>query len=145
MWVWVSFAVLQMCVWSTHMKLTFRPSSTSSAHSVFTALWCGFVVKLNRSTFYRHQTPSWFRLVWTNSPVFIPPGMPGYRDRRHNCTNNTQTPLYLKYYGHVSSPQTPGLYRIQGIDCTILTRNYAPPFCWLGLATSMGGLIIEYW
>ena len=29
--------------------------------------------------------------------------------------------------------------------CTVLTRNYAPPFCWLGLATSMGGgLIIEY-
>ena len=28
--------------------------------------------------------------------------------------------------------------------CTVLTRNYAPPFCWLGLATSMGGgLIIE--
>jgi len=27
---------------------------------------------------------------------------------------------------------------------TVLTRTYAPPFCWLGLATSMGGgLIIE--
>ena len=21
---------------------------------------------------------------------------------------------------------------------TVLTQNYAPPFCWLGLATSMG-------
>ena len=27
---------------------------------------------------------------------------------------------------------------------TVLTQSYAPPFCWLGLATSMGGgLIIE--
>ena len=24
------------------------------------------------------------------------------------------------------------------INYTELTRNYAPPFCWLGLATSMG-------
>ena len=40
--------------------------------SVFTALWCGcFVVKL---TLYFHQTPSWLWLVWTNSPVFTPPG-----------------------------------------------------------------------
>ena len=23
-------------------------------------------------------------------------------------------------------------------DDTVLTRNYTPPFCWLGLATSMG-------
>ena len=26
---------------------------------------------------------------------------------------------------------------------TVLTQNYAPLFCWLGLATSMGGPIIE--
>ena len=24
-------------------------------------------------------------------------------------------------------------------ESTVLTRTYAPPFCWLGLATSMGG------
>ena len=29
---------------------------------------------------------------------------------------------------------------ITHIPNTVLTRNYAPPFCWLGLATSMGGL-----
>ena len=29
---------------------------------------------------------------------------------------------------------------IWGYGLTVLTRNYAPPlFCWLGLATSMGG------
>ena len=40
--------------------------------------------------------------------------------------------VYGEYYGQV--------YEVY----TVLTRNYAPPppFCWLGLATSMGGLII---
>ena len=41
-------------------------------HSCFGALWWGCsVVKL---TFYLHQTPSLLWQVWTNSPVFTPPG-----------------------------------------------------------------------
>ena len=31
-------------------------------------------------------------------------------------TQNAWTPLYPKYYEHVSSPRIPGLYHIQGID-----------------------------
>ena len=43
----------------------------------------------------------------------------------------------------------PEKMRERAFPNTVLTRNYAPPFCWLGLATSMGGggvggLIIEY-
>ena len=77
--LWVlslSFAVLQMCVcvWSVdtcvYTKLTFRLHHTWHSCSVFTALWydCSF----EKLIFYFHQTPSWLRLVWTNSPVFSP-------------------------------------------------------------------------
>ena len=33
----------------------------------------------------------------------------------------------------------PSLYPLRHSRDTVLTRNYAPPFCWSGLATSMGG------
>ena len=44
-------------------KLTFCLHHAWDSCSAFTALWCGSIVKL---TFYLHQTPSWFWLVWTN-------------------------------------------------------------------------------
>ena len=55
-----------------YIKLTFRLHHARHSCSVFTTLWCGCsVVKL---TLYLHQNPSWLWLVWTNSPVFTPPG-----------------------------------------------------------------------
>ena len=61
-------AVLQMCVCGAWTHVCIKKAHSS----VFTALWCGCsVVKL---TFYLHQTPLWLWLVWTNSPVFTPPG-----------------------------------------------------------------------
>ena len=58
--------------------------------------------------------------------------------------------LYIPTHGvHSPGPsRRPGVsilnplntyYSITLFIYTILTRNYAPPFCWLGLATSMGG------
>ena len=60
---------LNVCGMWTHVcihKAHFL-SLPSLAHSIFTALWCGSVIKLN--TFYLHQAPSWLCLVQTNSPV----------------------------------------------------------------------------
>ena len=36
-----------------------------------------------------------------------------------------------------------GFLLVIAIIITVLTRHYAPPFCRLDLASSMGGLIIE--
>ena len=83
-----------VCAWSVDKRV-----HTQSSLSVFTtlgtavlivfthaALWCSFsVVKL---TFYLHHTPSWFWLVWTNSPVFT---LTRVWTSRHNGTNNART------------------------------------------------------
>ena len=59
------------CVYR-YTKLTFRLHHAQHSCTVFTTLWCGCsVIKL---TLYLHQAPSWLWLVWTNSPVFTPPG-----------------------------------------------------------------------
>ena len=54
---------LNVCVERGHVCIhkAHFPSLPSSAHSIFTALWCGSVIKLN--TFYLHQAPSWICLV----------------------------------------------------------------------------------
>ena len=57
--------------------------------------------------------PSWlaqYRLTHLSSPH------QGTEISWQNGTNNTRTPPYPKYYRHASSPRTPGLYHIQGID-----------------------------
>ena len=108
------------------IKLTFCLHRAQYSWSVFTALWCGCsVVKL---TFYLHQTSSWLWLVWANSPVFTHQGMDELTSW-HSGTNNSRTPLYLKYYcGNTHQVhEYPWLYHIQGIDCvkwqTITTLN----------------------
>ena len=62
-----------VCVERRHTLCAYiklRLHHTHHSCSVFTAYWCRSVIKL---TFYHHLTPSWLWLVWTNSPVFIPP------------------------------------------------------------------------
>ena len=82
MWVLsFGFAILQ----------THKAHFSSSPHlAQLFCLHCTLVWLFCRKT-YLHQTPSWLWLVWTNSPVFSPPGY------RLVSTNNTQTLLYAKY------------------------------------------------
>ena len=96
MWVWsLSFAVLQMCVWSvdTHCVHTQNSLSvfTTLGTAVLSSLHSDVVFPVVKLTFCLHQNPFWLGLVWTNSPVFTPPGY------RSVGTNNAQTPLYPKY------------------------------------------------
>ena len=90
-----------------YIKLTFHLHHARHSCSVFTAVWCGCFVRI--LTFYLHQTPSWLWLVWTNSPVFTPPG-----NRQVGTTVQTMPGLHRNE--HASSPRITRPYHIQGID-----------------------------
>ena len=96
----------------------------------FTALWCHWL----RSC--------WISQLWQNSPSsdvyseLPPPHENGWLLHQNGSyTIDWEDPeVQQKIKGTIEK------------GCTVLTQNYAPPFCWLGLATSRGGggLIIEY-
>ena len=63
------------------------------------------------------------------------------------CRRSSKSVSYSvrKFYQQIgvnlAAPQL--VDKVDSWTCTVLTRTYAPPFCRLDLAKSMGGLIIE--